>query len=95
MSDLKGEQMNKFLVIASISCALLSFPLLAFSGSNMIKNSDTIHTQKVGSGVSSFFYIVDTATQLCFASPGGGADLTAIDCQQLKNRSGWNKVITW
>lgn len=86
--------MNKVLSYTSVllGALTLSGPAIA---ANVIEKTDNIYSQKVGRGVSSFFYIVDISTRLCFASPGGGGALTSIDCNKLKSRDDWKKVITW
>ena len=86
--------MSKFLAYASVLFWALTFSTSAIAAGEIERN-DNIYSQKLGRGVSSFIYIVDTSTRLCFASPGGGGALTSIDCNNLKNRKGWNKVITW
>lgn len=86
--------MNKLLVFATISILFLSNSVLAKEPKPSEKENG-IYTQKVGSGASILFYIVDTHAKLCFVSPGGGAALTSIDCNQLKNREAWKNIITW
>ena len=86
--------MSKILSYTSVLLGALTLSAPAI-GASVIEKTDNIYSQKVGRGVSSFFYIVDTSTRLCFASPGGGGALTSIDCTNLKSRSDWKKVITW
>lgn len=79
----------------------LLLPMIIFSSSSLFagepkpaKRNDGLYTQNVG-GNAGLFYIVDTVSKLCFVSPGGGAALTVIDCNQLKNRDAWKEIITW
>ncbi|ARN73837.1 hypothetical protein [Oceanicoccus sagamiensis] len=86
--------MNKPIIYLLLSMFIFSSTLLSASEPKPTKRSNGVYTQNVG-GKSGLFYLVDTVTTLCFVSPGGGAALTEINCQLLKNRAVWKEIITW
>lgn len=46
-----------------------------------------------GTGLA-LVYLVDSQTEMCFASYGGQG-LTSVSCSSLKKRPEWSGIITW
>lgn len=86
--------MSKVILYLFLSIFIFSSSSLSADEPKPAKRNDGLYTQNVG-GNAGLFYIVDTVSKLCFVSPGGGAALTVIDCNQLKNRNGWKEIIKW